>query len=75
MSQENVEALPIGPAWEAISRMDDEVLIAVCDPDVTFESRITAVEASRYHGYDGIRRYIATLAEAFEWNFTRDDLA
>lgn len=37
------------------------------DPDVTFESRITAVEDATYHGHEGIRRYIANLAEAFEW--------
>jgi ketosteroid isomerase-like protein len=67
MPRENAGALPLGPAWEAISRMDADALVALCDPDVTFESRITAVEDATYQGHERIRRYIANLAEAFEW--------
>jgi ketosteroid isomerase-like protein len=47
--------------------MDADALVALCDPDLAFESRITAVEDATYQGHDGIRRYIANLAEAFEW--------
>ena len=67
MSRENVEALPLEAAWEAISHMDADALVALCDPGVRFESRITAVEDATYLGHEGARRYIANLAEAFEW--------
>lgn len=53
-------------AWEAISRLDAGALVALCDPEVTFESRITAVEQPRYRGHDGVLRFIANLREAFE---------
>jgi ketosteroid isomerase-like protein len=46
--------------------MDAEALVALCDPAVRFESRITAVESAWYEGHAGARRYIANLAEAFE---------
>jgi ketosteroid isomerase-like protein len=67
MSREDVESLPLGPVFEAISRMDADALVALCDPDVRFESRITAVEDATYEGHEGVRRYVANLAEAFEW--------
>jgi ketosteroid isomerase-like protein len=47
--------------------MDADALVEVCDPEVRFESRITAVEESVYEGHDGARRYIRNLQEAFEW--------
>jgi ketosteroid isomerase-like protein len=46
--------------------MDADALVSLCDPAVTFESRITAVELASYEGHEGVRRYIANLAEAFE---------
>lgn len=55
--------------------MDADTLIALCDPAVRFESRITAVEAGTYEGHEGVRRYIANLAEAFEHiDVTQSDL-
>lgn len=61
------ESLPIRSAFEAISRMDADALVALCDPAVRFESRITAVEDATYEGHEGVRHYIANLAEAFDW--------
>jgi ketosteroid isomerase-like protein len=65
MSQES-QGLPIGRAWAAIGDLDADALVALCDPDVTFESRITSLEAATYEGHEGLRRYIANLAAAFE---------
>lgn len=67
MSGGNTHPVPIAAAFEAISRMDAAALVALCDPQVTFESRITAVEAASYEGHEGIRQYIANLADAFEF--------
>jgi ketosteroid isomerase-like protein len=67
MSHENVQAVPIGPVWDAIDALDAEALVSLCDPRVRFESRITSVENETYEGHDGVRRYIANLADAFEW--------
>lgn len=51
----------------AIGGLDADALVALCDPAVRFESRITSVEDATYRGYEGARRYIVNLAEAFEW--------
>src|SRR5437764_14045401 len=67
MSGGSAHPVPIDAAFQAISRMDAAALVALCDPQVTFESRITAVEAARYEGHEGIRQYIANLADAFEF--------
>jgi ketosteroid isomerase-like protein len=61
----SANALPIAAAFEAISRLDADALVALCHPDVRFESRITAVEDATYEGHEGIRRYVANLSEAF----------
>jgi ketosteroid isomerase-like protein len=66
MPTRSADSIPIGPAYDAISRMDADALVSLCDVAVKFESRITAVEAETYEGHDGVRRYIANLAEAFE---------
>jgi ketosteroid isomerase-like protein len=60
------QSIPIGPAYDAVSRMDADTLVALCDPDIRFESRITAIETATYEGYGGVRRYVENLAEAFE---------
>jgi ketosteroid isomerase-like protein len=60
-------SVPVAEAWDAIARLDADALIALCDPAVTFESRITAVEEPTYRGHDGIRRYVRNLSEAFDW--------
>jgi ketosteroid isomerase-like protein len=54
-------------AYDAIARMDADTLVALCDPEVRFESRITAIENAIYDGHDGVRRYIANLRDAFEY--------
>ena len=54
-------------AHAAMNSFDAEALVALCEPDVTFESRITALETATYHGYDGVRDFIARLAASFEW--------
>jgi ketosteroid isomerase-like protein len=65
MSQENIES--IERAYAAMSRLDAEALVVLCDPDVEFRSRIASAEDVTYQGHDGVRDYIASLAEAFEW--------
>jgi acyl-CoA thioester hydrolase len=52
---------------EAFSRMDADALVALCDPQVEWGSRITAVDEATYRGHEGIRRYIVKLAEVFDW--------
>jgi uncharacterized protein len=65
MSQENVEG--IEQAYEAMSRLDAEALVALCDPEVEFRSRIAEADDMTYRGHGGVRDYIASLAEVFEW--------
>jgi|SRR5215216_2018244 len=65
MSQENVERIERGN--EALSRLDAEGVVAVCEPDVEFRSRIGEAEDVTYHGHDGVRDWMASLSEVFEW--------
>jgi ketosteroid isomerase-like protein len=65
MSQANIES--IKRAYEAMSRLDAEALVALCDPEVEFRSRIASAEDVTYQGHDGVRAYIASLADAFKW--------
>jgi ketosteroid isomerase-like protein len=65
MSQENVEAIERG--YEALSRLDAGALVALCEPDVEFHSRIAEAEHVTYRGHDGVRDYVASMSEAFEW--------
>jgi uncharacterized protein len=65
LSQENVPN--IERAYEAVSRLDAEALVALCDPDVEFRSRVGDADDVTFHGHDGVRDYIATLSEVFEW--------
>jgi 2-polyprenyl-3-methyl-5-hydroxy-6-metoxy-1,4-benzoquinol methylase/ketosteroid isomerase-like protein len=58
--------VPIEAAFNAISRMDADALVALCDPNVNFESRLTALDDVSYRGHVGVRRYIANLAAAFD---------
>jgi len=60
------QVLPVAVAWDALARLDAGALVAVCDPEIRFRSRITAVEGPAYEGHQGVRRYIANLADAFE---------
>jgi ketosteroid isomerase-like protein len=65
MSQENIER--IERAYEAMSRLDAEGLADFCDPDVEFRSRVAEADDATYRGHDGVRDYIASMAEVFEW--------
>jgi ketosteroid isomerase-like protein len=65
MSQEYTEN--IQRAYEAMSRLDAEAMVALCEPDVEFRSRIAEADDVTYRGHDGVRDYIANLAEVFEW--------
>lgn len=42
------------------------VAVALADPNVEFLSRLTSVEGSAYCGYEGVRRYFADMADAWE---------
>ena len=65
MSRENVEI--VRRAYSALSSLDADSTLAFCDPEVEFASRITAMEGGTYRGYEGVRRFVARLQEAFEW--------
>ena len=65
MSQEYSEN--IERAYQAMSRLDADALVALCEPDVEFRSRIAEADDVTYRGHDGVRVYIASLAEVFEW--------
>jgi ketosteroid isomerase-like protein len=49
------------------SRLDAEAMVAPCEPDVEFRSRIAEADDATYRGHGGIRDYMASLAEVFEW--------
>jgi ketosteroid isomerase-like protein len=65
MSAENVEFAR--EICRAISAFDADAVVAQCDPEVEFQSRITAIDEETYRGLDGVRRWIARLEESFEW--------
>jgi uncharacterized protein len=65
MSHENVAN--IERAYQAVSRFDADALVALCEPDVEFRSRVGEADAVTYRGHDGVRDYIATLSEVFAW--------
>jgi ketosteroid isomerase-like protein len=68
VSQENVEIKAgIERAYEAMSQFDAEAMVSLCEPDVEFRSRIAEADDVTYRGHDGVRDYIASLAEVFEW--------
>jgi len=54
-------------AYAAMSSGDAEQMIPLCDPEVSLQSRITAVEEVTYRGYDGVRRFFGRLGDVFEW--------
>ena len=68
MSQENVEIeARIERAYEALSQLDAEAAVSLCEPDVEFRSAIADADDVTYRGHDGVRDFIASLAEVFEW--------
>ncbi len=70
MSQENMEivlrafdANRSGPPDATV-----EAAVALANPRIEFRSRLTSVEGSTYRGHDGVRRYFADMADAWqEW--------
>jgi len=69
MSQSNVEVVKavIERAYEALSQLDAEAVVSLCEPDVEFRSAIAEADDVTYRGHDGVRDFIASLAEVFEW--------
>jgi ketosteroid isomerase-like protein len=56
MSQENVELVHRG--LDAFNRRDLDALLALCDPDVEFFSRVAELEGGGpYRGHDGMRSW------------------
>lgn len=67
VSREEVEAVE---AWvSAINRRDLRTLMELADPDIEYLSYLAELTGGdgAYHGHDGLRRYLAELAEAWEW--------
>jgi ketosteroid isomerase-like protein len=50
----------------AMRRWDVEALLPDCDPELEFVSLVGAVEGRAYHGHEGMRSFIADLAEAWD---------
>jgi ketosteroid isomerase-like protein len=60
MSEENVERAY--QAADAFNRRDLDALLALCDPNIEFHSRLTELEGGRpYRGHDGIRSWWESL--------------
>jgi ketosteroid isomerase-like protein len=52
---------------DAVARQDLEALLQLTDPDVVFQSYFAQVtEGGVYRGHDGIKQYVADLAETAE---------
>jgi ketosteroid isomerase-like protein len=68
MSQENVELMrQIVERWNAGER---EIDAEIADPDLVVHSAMTNAE---YHGYDGLRRWMAEIDDQFEdWRLSID---
>ena len=58
-------AKPVRGFAEAITRGDLETALALCDPDVEFES-VLGVSGKAYLGHDGIREYFDDVGSAWE---------
>jgi ketosteroid isomerase-like protein len=64
MSQENVELAR--KVLDTLGRPDASRLIALSDPEVEWHSFFALSEGGVYHGYDGTRRYMRDLDDAWE---------
>ena len=65
MSQENVELAR--QVMEALGRRDSERLISLSAPEIEWHSFFALGEAKGvYRGYDGTRRYMSDLDDAWE---------
>jgi ketosteroid isomerase-like protein len=63
MSQENVELHRRANA--AIQALDADALVLLFDPSVEVHSIFAAVGGARYHGHDGVRRWLPDLDGAW----------
>jgi ketosteroid isomerase-like protein len=50
---------------EAFNAHDREAFVALCDPDIEWNSVFAAVGGATYQGYDGIREFFADFEEAW----------
>lgn len=68
MSEANLEIVRQAYDANRSGRPEDtvDVCLALADPSVEFRSRLTSVEGSTYNGHDGVRRYFADMADAWE---------
>jgi ketosteroid isomerase-like protein len=64
MSRENVEVAR--QVLEALGQRDAERLIALADPGVEWHSFFALGEGGVYRGYEGTRRYMSDLGDAWE---------
>jgi ketosteroid isomerase-like protein len=62
MAQENVELLH--RVYEAFNRSDLDSILALCDPDLEFTSRVMEVEGGGpYRGHDGVRAWWESIRD------------
>jgi ketosteroid isomerase-like protein len=63
MSEENVELA--FRAWNAVTRRDLDVHLALYDPDVEIEPRTSVAVGTSYRGLDGVRRWWDDMLRTF----------
>jgi ketosteroid isomerase-like protein len=64
MSEEKAEL--VRSAYEHLNRGDAEGLVALCDDDFLLDMSERVFNPNIYRGHDGIRRFCADVAEAWE---------
>ena len=68
MGQENPELRAFAEAvFGALNARDLDGFMAVTAEDVEFTSMVAEVEGTTYRGHDGIRKWWATVVEAFDY--------
>jgi ketosteroid isomerase-like protein len=65
VSQENVEIART--TLDALGARDAERLVELVDPEVELRSFFALSERGVYRGYDGTRRYMSDLSDAFDF--------
>lgn len=63
MGASNEEA--VGGFADAITRVDLDAALAVCDPEIEFLS-VLGISGRRYIGHEGIRQYFEDVSSAWE---------
>lgn len=53
-------------AYEGFGHRDMEAILSVMDPDIEWDATDALAHTGVYHGHDGVREYIDTLAAAWE---------